>query len=92
MELSVVIPINVILPALLAGNTVLLKHSAKTPLTGQAFGRAFGELEVPNLVTNLTLDHQQTAELMADGRVDHVSFTGSVEGGQRIYQSVVRRG
>ncbi len=83
-----VIPINVILPALLAGNTVLLKHSAKTPLTGQAFGEAFGQLEVPNLVTNLTLTHQQTAELIGHRQVDHVSFTGSVEGGQRIYQAV----
>ncbi len=83
-----VIPINVILPALLAGNTVLLKHSAKTPLTGQTFGEAFGLLEVPDLVTNLTLTHQQTAELIAHRQVDHVSFTGSVEGGQRIYQTV----
>jgi len=83
-----VIPINVILPALLAGNTVLLKHSAKTPLTGQAFGEAFGQLEVPDLVTNLTLTHQQTAELIGHRQVDHVSFTGSVEGGQRIYQTV----
>ena len=85
-----VIPINVILPALLAGNTVLLKHSAKTPLTGLAFGEAFGHLEIPNLVTNLTLSHQQTTELIGNPQVDHVSFTGSVEGGQRIYQAVAQ--
>jgi len=85
-----VIPINVIMPALLAGNTVLLKHSAKTPLTGQAFGNAFAGLGVPNLVTNLTLSHQQTADLIANPQIDHVSFTGSVEGGQRIYQAVAQ--
>jgi acyl-CoA reductase-like NAD-dependent aldehyde dehydrogenase len=84
------IPINVIVPALLAGNVVLLKHSAKTPLTGQAFADAFARLEVPDLVTNLTLTHEQTAELIGDPRVAHVSFTGSVEGGRRIYQSVAR--
>ena len=84
------IPINVIIPALLAGNVVLLKHSAKTPLTGQAFADAFAGLEVPQLVTNLTLTHEQTAELIGDPRVAHVSFTGSVEGGRRIYQSVAR--
>ena len=83
-----VIPINVIVPALLAGNTILLKHSAKTPLTGQAFQEAFGQLEVSNLVANLTLTHQQTSKLIANPKVNHVSFTGSVEGGQRIYQSV----
>lgn len=85
-----IIPINVIVPALLSGNVVIIKHSAKTPLTGQAFGEAFGGLEVPNLVTNLVLTHEQTAELIADKRVAHVSFTGSVEGGQGIYQSVAK--
>ena len=84
------IPINVLVPALLAGNVVLLKHSAKTPLTGQAFANSFGELEVPHLVTNLTLTHEQTAELIGHPRIAHVSFTGSVEGGRRIYQSVAR--
>ena len=83
-----VIPVNVIIPALLAGNTVLLKHSAKTPLTGIAFEEAFGNLEIPNLVANLTLSHQQTAKLIGNRLIDHVSFTGSVEGGQRIYQTV----
>lgn len=84
------IPINVIAPALLAGNVVLLKHSAKTPLTGQAFADAFSGLEVPNVVTNLTLTHDQTAELIGDRRIAHISFTGSVEGGQRIYQAVAK--
>jgi len=83
-----VIPINVLVPALLAGNVVLLKHSAKTPLTGQAFADAFGALEVPHLVTNLTLTHEQTADLIGDPRINHVSFTGSVDGGRRIYQTV----
>jgi acyl-CoA reductase-like NAD-dependent aldehyde dehydrogenase len=84
------IPINVIVPALLAGNVVLLKHSAKTPLTGQAFEDAFAGLDVPHLVTNVTLSHEQTSELIGDSRVAHVSFTGSVEGGRRIYQAVAR--
>jgi acyl-CoA reductase-like NAD-dependent aldehyde dehydrogenase len=84
------IPINVIVPALLAGNVVLLKHSAKTPLTGQAFADPFGGLEIPHLVTNLTLTHEQTAELIGRPHIAHVSFTGSVEGGRRIYQSVAR--
>ncbi|QDU79789.1 Lactaldehyde dehydrogenase [Polystyrenella longa] len=86
-----VIPINVIVPALLAGNTVLIKHSAKTPLCGVAFEDAFGALEVPNLVTNVILNHQQTEELIADDRINHVSFTGSVEGGRVIYRHVAER-
>ena len=85
-----VIPINVIVPALLAGNCVLLKHSARTPLTGLAFADAFESFEVPSLVTNLNLTHEQTAEVIGDSRIDHVSFTGSVAGGQRVYQAVAQ--
>jgi len=85
-----VIPINVIVPALLAGNVVLLKHSAKTPLSGQAFARAFGALDVPDLVTELTLTHEQTADLIGRPQIDHVCFTGSVDGGRRIYQAVAK--
>ncbi len=82
------IPVNVIVPALLAGNVVLIKHSAKTPLCGEAFDRAFGGLDVPSLVTNLILTHEQTARIIADERIGHVAFTGSVEGGREIYQAV----
>ena len=86
-----IIPVNVVVPALLAGNTVLLKHSAKTPLSGRAFEEAFGGLEVSGLVTNLVLSHEQTANLIADRRVAHVAFTGSVEGGADVYRETAKR-
>jgi len=35
------IAVNVVVPAVLAGNAVILKHSSKTPLCGQAFADAF---------------------------------------------------
>jgi len=85
------IPVNVIVPSLLAGNVVLLKHSAQTPLCGRQFEKAFGELETPHLVTSLILTHQQTERLVMDPRVKHVAFTGSVEGGHKIYQQAARR-
>ncbi len=83
-----VIPINVIVPALLAGNVILLKHSHNTLLTGQAFEDAFAAAGLPGLVTNLVIDHQQTARLIGDRRIAHVAFTGSVGGGRKIYQAV----
>lgn len=86
-----VIPINVVVPALLSGNTVVIKHSAKTPLCGVQFDKAFGDLEVPHLVTNLILSHDQTEKLIADSRINHVSFTGSVSGGRNIYRHVAKR-
>jgi acyl-CoA reductase-like NAD-dependent aldehyde dehydrogenase len=85
------IPINVVVPALLAGNAVILKHSAKTPLVGQALAAAFGDLTIPHLVQHLVLAHEQTGRLIADPRIGYVAFTGSVEGGREIQQHVSRR-
>ncbi len=85
------ISVNVVVPALLAGNAVLLKHSARTPLCGRHFEEAFGRLEIPGLLTSLILTHEQTARLIADRRIDHVAFTGSVEGGREVYRSAAAR-
>ncbi len=80
------IAVNVVVPALLAGNTVLLKHSARTPLCGVHFEKAFGH-GLDGLVGNVTLSHAQTLALIQDRRIDHVVFTGSVRGGQKVYQA-----
>jgi acyl-CoA reductase-like NAD-dependent aldehyde dehydrogenase len=85
------IPVNVIVPALLAGNTVLLKHSARTPRVGVHFERAFGALVPGGLVSNLILSHPDTALLLGDRRVAEVAFTGSVEGGHEVYREAARR-
>jgi acyl-CoA reductase-like NAD-dependent aldehyde dehydrogenase len=86
------IPVNVVVPALVAGNTVLLKHSARTPLCGEHFERAFADPELPGIVVNLDLDHDQTAALVADPQaVDYVAFTGSVAGGLAVYRQAARR-
>jgi acyl-CoA reductase-like NAD-dependent aldehyde dehydrogenase len=85
------IAVNVVVPALLAGNAVLLKHSAKTPLAGVHFERAFASLPVPHLVTNLVLTHEETERLIQDERVDHVAFTGSVAGGRAVHRTAAQR-
>jgi acyl-CoA reductase-like NAD-dependent aldehyde dehydrogenase len=81
------IAVNVVVPALVAGNAVLLKHSAKTPLTGRRFARAFGALEPADLVQDLVIGHGETGRLLADPRIDHVAFTGSVAGGREVYRT-----
>jgi acyl-CoA reductase-like NAD-dependent aldehyde dehydrogenase len=77
--------INSIAPALLAGNAVILKHAAQTLLVGERFQAAMDKIGAPKgLFTNLVLDHESTARLIASRAVDHVNFTGSVEGGRAI--------
>jgi acyl-CoA reductase-like NAD-dependent aldehyde dehydrogenase len=79
---------NTIVPALLAGNAVLLKPSAQTLLTGERFAEAFAEAGLPDgLFANLFLDHARTEQLLGEGAVDHVSFTGSVEGGRAVQRA-----
>jgi acyl-CoA reductase-like NAD-dependent aldehyde dehydrogenase len=76
---------NTIVPALLAGNCVIHKPSAQTPLAGERFAEALRMAGLPEgLFANLFLDHGQAARLLGEGRVDHATFTGSVEGGRTI--------
>jgi acyl-CoA reductase-like NAD-dependent aldehyde dehydrogenase len=77
--------VNAIVPALLAGNAVILKHAAQTILVGERFQAAMDKAGLPrHLFTTLALDHDATHRLMASKSVDHVSFTGSVEGGKAM--------
>ena len=77
--------INTIAPALIAGNTVVLKHASQTPLTGERLARAFHSVGVPDDVfQNVFLDHAVTSQLIGDGVFNFVNFTGSVGGGRAI--------
>jgi acyl-CoA reductase-like NAD-dependent aldehyde dehydrogenase len=77
--------VNSIVPALMAGNAVVLKHASQTLLVGERFQEAFDRAALPRgLFTNLVLSHRQTSDLLASGAVDQCNFTGSVEGGRQI--------
>jgi acyl-CoA reductase-like NAD-dependent aldehyde dehydrogenase len=77
--------INAIVPALLSGNAVILKHAAQTLLVGERFAEAFKRAGLPKgLFQNLVMSHAQTETLIGSGRVDHINFTGSVAGGRTI--------
>jgi len=81
-------PINVIVPALLAGNSVILKHSSQTPLCAERICQAFASAGLPEGVLQyLHMDHESTKALVGSGEVDHVSFTGSVAAGRKIEQA-----
>ncbi len=77
--------VNTIVPALIAGSTVILKHAAQTLLVGERFAKAFEKAGLPKGVfQNIVMNHAQTEKLLASGKIDHVNFTGSVAGGRAI--------
>lgn len=77
--------VNSIIPALMAGNAVLLKHAAQTLLVGERFQMAADRAGFPKgLLRNLALSHEQTVQIIAARHVDMVCFTGSVEAGRVI--------
>ena len=86
------IAVNSVVPALLAGNTVVLKHSAQTPLCAERFAVAMAAAGVPSGVFQIVhCDHATTARMVADPRVDFVAFTGSVEGGRAVHRAAADR-
>ena len=81
------ITVNVVIPALLAGNAVLIKHARLTPLCGNAFVDAFRQTSLPgDLVASIHVGHETITRLIAQRAVDFISFTGSVEGGREVYR------
>ena len=77
--------INTIVPALIAGNSVVLKHASQTPLVGERLVNAFHAAGVPkDVFQNLFLDHQTTSKLISAKSFNFVNFTGSVAGGKAI--------
>ena len=83
------IAVNVAVPAILAGNSLAIKHSSLTPLCGKAFENAFKCAGAPNgLVTSLIMDHQTTEQVIQSELIHHLAFTGSVAGGRRVKTSI----
>jgi acyl-CoA reductase-like NAD-dependent aldehyde dehydrogenase len=77
--------INTIAPALIAGNSVILKHASQTPLVGERMAQAFHAAGIPkDVFQNIFLEHQTTTSLIEDRAFDFINFTGSVQGGKAI--------
>ncbi len=80
--------VNSVIPALMAGNVVILKPSAQTPLCGEHFKKAFEAAGMPEGVFQLLfLSHSATAQLLKSGAINLTCFTGSVEAGRVIEQA-----
>lgn len=81
--------VNAIIPALVAGNSVVLKHSDQTPLAAERFHQAFDSAGLPKGVFQfLHIDHEQVARMISDARIAYVCFTGSVVGGHAVQRAL----
>ncbi|MBS0417632.1 MAG: aldehyde dehydrogenase family protein [Proteobacteria bacterium] len=86
------IAVNSVIPAIMAGNAVILKHSAQTPLCAERFAECFRAAGLPEGVFQfLHVSHEDTERIVGDPRVDFVAFTGSVEGGHAIQRAAASR-
>ena len=84
--------VNAVVPALLAGNSVILKMAAQTPLVAERYAEAFKAAGLPEGVFQfLHLDHAQVARVIADPRISFVAFTGSVPGGHAVQRAAAGR-
>jgi acyl-CoA reductase-like NAD-dependent aldehyde dehydrogenase len=84
--------VNVVAPAVLAGNAVLLKHSSRTPLCGGHFERAFREAGAPGgLVQALVAGHAVVDRVLARPEIGLAALTGSNAAGRQIHQAAARR-
>jgi acyl-CoA reductase-like NAD-dependent aldehyde dehydrogenase len=81
--------INSIIPALMAGNCVILKHAAQTLLCAERFYQAFKTAQLPTGVFQyLHLDHKNTLKTIQQPNINFISFTGSVTAGAIIEKNL----
>jgi acyl-CoA reductase-like NAD-dependent aldehyde dehydrogenase len=84
--------VNAVIPAIMAGNSVILKMAQQTPLVSERYAETFGEAGLPRGVFQyLHASHDDVARMIGDRRIAFVSFTGSVAGGQDVQQAASRR-
>jgi acyl-CoA reductase-like NAD-dependent aldehyde dehydrogenase len=84
--------VNVVVPAIMAGNSVILKPAAQTPLVAQRYAEAFSHAGLPEGVfQTLYIGHDGVDRIIRDSRVNFVAFTGSVEGGHAVQRAAEER-
>lgn len=84
--------VNAVVPALVAGNAVVLKMSQQTPRVASRYADAFAAAGLSaGVFAFVHADHDAVMRMIGDPRVSFVSFTGSVEAGRSVQQAAARR-
>jgi len=84
--------VNAVVPALVAGNSVILKISSQTPLVAERYLEAARAAGLPEGVFQyLHTDHETALRMVQDPRIGFVAFTGSVPGGRAVEKAAAGR-
>ena len=84
--------VNSVVPAIMAGNAVILKHSNQTPLCAERYDESFREAGLPEGVFQFVhCSHEQTSRMVASPLINFVAFTGSVAGGHAVQKAAAER-
>jgi len=80
--------IGSLIPSILCGNPVILKHSPRTPLVGNYFEEAFKSVGALNVVQHLFISNEDVPEVYKHEDINFVGFTGSVETGRKVLKDI----
>ena len=84
--------INSLIPALLAGNTVIMKHASQTLLCAERFSEACAAAGFPaGVFQHIHASHSAVERMIQDPRTNFVVFTGSVQGGAAMERAAAGR-
>ena len=84
--------INSLVPALLAGNTVIMKHASQTLLCAERFSQACDAAGFPvGVFQHIHASHAHVEKMIGDSRINFVVFTGSVNGGAAMERAAAGR-
>ena len=75
-----------VIPALIAGNTVVLKPSEKTSLSQKMIIDLLNQSGIPGGVANLVIGNGKIGKMLIDESIDLAWFTGSTKAGREIYE------
>lgn len=84
--------INSLVPALLSGNTIIMKHASQTLQCAERFAEACAAAGIPaGVFQHIHCDHQAVEAMIGDRRINFVVFTGSVQGGAAMERAAAGR-
>ena len=82
------IALNQLIPAIVSGNTVLVKHSPYTAPITNYFSEAFAQAGVPHLITDFFVMLKDIPKILENRSINYVNFVGSVDSGRELYQTL----